>query len=138
MKKRIIYFITGSALVLSVPVLAMMSSGSAGHMSTHNSSITGHTEHMTGNGFDHDTIHSQTHDAVHGDLSENSHMMDAETAQRMIKTYMDEKAPGAYHLMNFEDSGTAYCTDVFSHEGKLMDRLIIDKKTGNISSSLKE
>ena len=136
MARQISILIFGFILFLALSVSAGMGGHvSGGHMGIHSDSMSHNMNQMTGHGSDHHYMDG------YGNMDHKSHgtqMMDMGTAQQMMERYMDNIAPGANHFQNFKDKGSYYCTDVFSHKGKLMDKLAIDKKTGNIHSLLDE
>ena len=145
MTKQITILIFSLTLFITLPILAMepiqhrigsyMSGGHmSGNMAGHSGSMMHDMEGMPAN----DSGHGRVHQDIHDSTGQNTHMMDRNTAQKMMAEYMNNVSPGMYHLKNLEDKGSTYSTDVYTHQGILMGKLSIDKKTGNITSHMGE
>ena len=58
--------------------------------------------------------------------------MDMRQAEGHASQYLDRNyAGGAYHMSEMSDHGSYYATEIRDKQGRVVERLLIDKQTGN-------
>lgn len=60
--------------------------------------------------------------------------MNQQTAEAMAQRYMQNNYSDTWSFGSRTDNGSYYMTDVMGPDGKLIDRLLIDKRSGNVHS----
>lgn len=146
MVKKITLFVFGIILMSSYSVFAMHCHNTShdNHGTSHdshNTSMTDNMDEVMGEDEDHGHV-SGSHDSGdehHMDQSRTgTHSMDENAMRNAIGKYMSEKGITAYHIGSIKDGNTHYRANVHRHNGDLLDKLIINKKTGTIHSILVE
>ena len=108
MVKKAAIFIFGLTLFFVLPVSAAMGAyNTVGHMTNH-----------------------KAHIATHN--SKSVRTMDSKTALSRMKMYMYAETDAGYQLKNFTDDGSYYKADILSPEGTLLNKLVVNKKTGHV------
>ena len=109
MAKKNALFIFGLILFFAFSASAM-NEASPRHMSMHNDMLASVTTHH----------------------SDKANVITDKTARERMTLYMDTQSQAGYHLDNFRDKGKYYIADVISPKGELLNRLVVNKKTGNV------
>jgi hypothetical protein len=123
--------------VLTIPlsgVMAMMGGGSHGGVSGGFVGGSGgdaiYDEHM-GSGYDGHL------GGVYGSMGYSGGsgaMMSPAAAENRIRDYMNGRISQPYNLGRMDDSGSYYLTDILNQDGIVVDRVMIDKYSGNVRS----
>jgi len=137
MLKKISIFTLSILFITVIQASAMeKGSGSHGHDSNHKNSMMKHSETMMKNDGNNPHDHSNHQEMNKSGMEEKD--MAKEAARKRLGNYMAERKTGMYHIGDLNDRGTHYTADVHSHEGKLIDKVMIDKKSGNVHSLMEK
>lgn len=137
MLNKLFILILGLLLISTISATAgMRGHSSGGHGSSHGGSTMKHMDHMMENGAEHNGHNNnQSHQEMDQSMA-NDMGMSMETARKSLDNYMAKQKTGMYHIGDLNDHGTTFTAEVHSHEGKLIEKVSIDKKSGNIHSLL--
>lgn len=137
MVKKTTIFILGLTFFSAISVSAQMGGhgghNSGGHMKTHSGSNSNNMGQMTEHDSEHGTNHQHMHTSEDMDHNtQNNHMIDSKAAQQKMRIYLDTVGARSKRLENFRDKGSHYIADVVNPKGRLLNRLVVNKKTGNV------
>jgi hypothetical protein len=60
--------------------------------------------------------------------------MSPAAAENLIRNYMKPGSGNPYYLGTMDDGGSYFLTDILGQDGSVMDRVMIDKHTGQVRS----
>lgn len=129
MLKKSIIFMTAILFIGVIQVSAMGSGhGSSGGCSGYGSgSMKNHMD---------DVMESGAYDSLHNSNwhQDGSMEMNGQTAETMMRSYMEDRNVNDRHFDPQMDHGSSYMIDIIGSNGEVTDRLVIDKESGNIHS----
>jgi hypothetical protein len=132
MLRKVFILMTGILFITAIQAGAMMGGhGSGGNCTSgQQNTMQGQGDHMMGNG-----AHDNMHNGDWQSMSQSGSMgMDRQTAEAMMDSHMQNQNIDSWSFGSQRDHGSNYMTDIMGPNGEVIDRLSIDKRTGNLRS----
>jgi hypothetical protein len=146
MFKRGFVLMMGILFISATPAGAMMGGhGSGSHGSGGSMMMGGHDGSMDGamqpqmNDRGGHGNHSMNYDdnrreGEHSMTPSGGMGMDSQTAETMVRGYMQNQSKGSWRMGSQTDGGSYYMTDIMGPNGEVINQVLVDKKTGSIHS----
>lgn len=130
MLKRVFILMTGILFITAIQAGAMMGGHGSGDCTSGQNTMQGQGDHMMGNG-----TYEDMHNGNWQSMSRNGSMgMDQQTADAMVERHMENQNIDSWSFGSQSDHGSYYMTDILGSNGEVIDRLTIDKRSGNLRS----